>query len=298
MLLKASAHLESGRTSMARTTTKARSASGRGASAAAEDPINKLTLRRPSRHGGFGWARDLPDTRDFLYSAPLQKSGLPKSIDLRPQCPPIYDQGQLGSCTGNGIAAVVEFDQRKQGVKEFVPSRLFIYYNERVIENTVNQDAGAQIRDGIKVVATLGAPPETDWPYDITKFAKKPPTRAYADAKKDLVKQYARVAQSITQMEGCLADGFPFVFGFTVYNSFEGPQVAQTGIVPMPTSTDTVVGGHCVVAVGYDSVKRMFIIRNSWGTSWGMKGYCMMPYEYLVSTHLASDFWTVRSVGP
>jgi C1A family cysteine protease len=98
-------------------------------------------------------------------------------------------------------------------------------------------------------------------------------------------------------MEGCLADGFPFVFGFTVYDSFEGAQVAQTGVVPMPQPGENVVGGHCVVAVGYDSVKRVFIIRNSWGTKWGMKGYCTMPYEYLVSPQLASDFWTVRSVG-
>jgi C1A family cysteine protease len=223
--------------------------------------------------------------------------GPPKSVDLRSKCPPIYDQGQLGSCTGNGVAAVVEFDQRKQGIKEFIPSRLFIYYNERVIEGTVNQDSGAQIRDGIKVVATLGAPPEKDWPYDISKFADKPPAKAYSDAKKDLVKIYSRVAQNITQMEGCLADGFPFVFGFTVYDSFEGAQVAQTGVAPMPQPGENVVGGHCVVAVGYDSVKRVFIIRNSWGTKWGMKGYCTMPYEYLVSPQLASDFWTVRSVG-
>jgi C1A family cysteine protease len=223
--------------------------------------------------------------------------GPPKSVDLRSKCPPIYDQGQLGSCTGNGVAAVVEFDQRKQGIKEFIPSRLFIYYNERVIEGTVNQDSGAQIRDGIKVVATLGAPPEKDWPYDISKFADKPSAKAYSDAKKDVVKIYSRVAQNITQMEGCLADGFPFVFGFTVYDSFEGAQVAQTGVVPMPQPGENVVGGHCVVAVGYDSVKRVFIIRNSWGTKWGMKGYCTMPYEYLVSPQLASDFWTVRSVG-
>ena len=127
----------------------------------------------------------------------------------------------MGSCTGNGIAAAIEFDQRKQGSTEFVPSRLFIYYNERVMEGTVNQDSGAQIRDGMKSVATLGAPPETDWPYDIKKFTDQPPQKAYDDAKQDLVSVYSRVAQNLVQMQGCLAEGYPFVFGFTVYDSFE-----------------------------------------------------------------------------
>jgi C1A family cysteine protease len=228
-------------------------------------------------------------------AAPLLRfpKGLPPSVDLRSECPPIYDQGQLGSCTANGIAGAIEFDQRKQGNREFTPSRLFIYYNERVIEGTVTQDSGAQVRDGIKSVAALGAPPETDWPYDVQKFAQKPPALAYTDAKQDLVASYARVPQVLLQMQGCLAEGYPFVFGFTVYESFESQDVANSGIVPMPTSGEKVVGGHCVVAVGYDDSKRVFMIRNSWGTDWGIKGYCTMPYEYLLRPNLAADFWTM-----
>jgi C1A family cysteine protease len=268
-------------------------------SAKAADPLAKLTVRRPSIHGAYGWSRDLPDARDVLYAAPLMSlpKGLPTAVDLRPKCPPIFDQGQLGSCTGNGIAAAIQFDQMKLGKKSFTPSRLFIYYNERVMENTVAQDSGAQIRDGIKSVATIGAPPETDWPYDITKFATQPPPAAYADAKQDLVAAYARVAQILPQMQGCLAAGFPFVLGFTVYESFESAAVARSGIVPMPKANETVVGGHCVVAVGYNDATRTFIIRNSWGKSWGMKGYCTIPYEYLVDPHRASDFWTIRAVS-
>jgi len=243
--------------------------------------------------------RDLPDARDCAYAAPLIRfpQGLPTSIDLRSECPPVYDQGQLGSCTGNGIAGAIEFDQRKQGNTEFTPSRLFIYYNERVIEGTVAQDAGAQIRDGLKSVATLGAPPETDWPYDITKFADKPNPQAYADALQDLVTSYVRVSQVLTQMQGCLAEGYPIVLGFTVYESFESQSVTDTGVVPMPASGEKVLGGHCVVGVGYDDTKRVFIIRNSWGPDWGMKGYCTMPYEYLLNAQLANDFWTIRTVN-
>jgi len=262
------------------------------------DTFAKLSIRRASEHGGYGWVRDLPDARDFIYAAPLIRfpQGLPPSVDLRSECPPVYDQGQLGSCTANGIAGAIQFDQQKQGTKAFTPSRLFIYYNERLMEGTVTQDSGAQVRDGIKSVATLGAPPETDWPYDVAEFALKPPTIAYTDAKQDLVSSYSRVAQNLAQMQGCLAEGYPFVFGFTVYDSFESQTVAQTGLVPMPSPGEAVAGGHCVVAVGYDNTKRVFIIRNSWGTDWAVKGYCYMPYEYLLSPQLASDFWTIRSV--
>jgi len=261
------------------------------------DPLSKLAIRQSSRHGAYGWSRDLPDHRDFLYGAPAPAlARLPLSVDLRSKCPPIYDQGQLGSCTGNGIAAAIQFDQMKQGSKTFMPSRMFIYYNERVMENTIAQDAGAQIRDGIKSVAMLGAPPEADWPYEPAKFATRPPDPAYTDAKQDLVTTYSRVAQNLTQMKGCLAEGYPFVFGFSVYESFEGPKVAKSGILTMPADSEKMVGGHCVLAVGYDDKKRQFIIRNSWGTDWGLKGYFMMPYEYLISPNLSSDFWTIRSV--
>src|SRR5579863_7509917 len=192
-----------------------------------------LRVRRPSIHGGYGWVRDLPDARDFSYAAPLLRfpQGLPPVVDLRSECPPVYDQGQLGSCTANAIASAIEFDQRKQSTEEFVPSRLFIYYNERVIEATVAQDCGAQIRDGIKSVATLGAPPENDWPYVPANFAQTPPQTAFDDAKQDIVSSYTAVPQVLVQMQGCLASGYPFVFGFTVYDSFEDDSVAQTGIV-------------------------------------------------------------------
>lgn len=262
------------------------------------DPLLKLPVRRPSRHGAYGWARDLPDTRDFLFAAPLTSfpKGLPAKVNLSTKCPPVYDQGQLGSCTANGIAAAIQFDQMKQGNNSFTPSRLFIYYNERVIEHTVPQDSGAQVRDGIKSVGKLGAPPETDWPYDITKFADMPPATAYADARQDLVSSYSRVLQNITQMQGCLAAGYPFVLGFTVYTSFESSEVAQTGVLNMPGTGESVVGGHCVLAVGYDSSARTFLIRNSWGPKWGKKGYFTMPFEYLLDSQLSSDFWTLRSV--
>jgi C1A family cysteine protease len=253
----------------------------------------------PHKVARYGWVPDLPDARDHLYAAPmLQTSILPAMVDLRPNCPPVYDQGQLGSCTGNAIAAAVQFERKKQGMApDFAPSRLFIYYNERVIEGTVGTDAGAQIRDGIKAVSTLGVCPETDWPYNIAKFTQKPTVRAFKDALHAKAVSYSRVTRTLQQMKGCLASGFPFVLGFTVYESFESADVAKTGVMPMPVATETVLGGHAVMAVGYDDAQQRFFVRNSWGPGWGMQGYFSMPYSYLLDQNLSDDFWTIRLIG-
>lgn len=254
----------------------------------------------PRKIRRYGWIPDIPDPRDFMYAAPSTVlRTLPASVDLRPGCPPVYDQGQLGSCTANAIGGAFEFEQEKLHLEEWVPSRLFIYYNERAIEGTVNQDSGARIRDGIKSVVSQGVPPETDWPYstELTLVTEKPPATAYADALKNKVIAYQRLMQNMSQMKGCLAEGYPFVFGFTVYESFESTEVAQTGVVPMPNpSSEQQIGGHAVMAVGYDDAQQRFIIRNSWGADWGLKGYCTMPYAYLTDHQYSNDFWTIRGV--
>ena len=251
---------------------------------------------RTSLH--YGWKPDLPDHRDFKFAAPkplLKK--LPAKMDLRSKCPPVYDQGQLGSCTGNAIAAAFQFELMKQKAPVFFPSRLFIYYNERVMENTVKIDNGAEIRDGIKSVATLGVCPEPMWPYVINEFAQKPFKDCYSDAMKHKAIVYSRIEQDISLMKGCLAEGYPFVGGFTVYSSFESVKVARTGIVNIPHHSEKIVGGHAILVVGYDDAKKRFIVRNSWGNGWGMKGYFTIPYTYFLNSDLASDFWTIRTVA-
>lgn len=242
----------------------------------------------------YGYIPDQRDQRDLTYTPDLM--ALPNEVDLRPQCPPVYDQGALGSCTSNAIAAAIEFDRKLQGLPDFVPSRLFIYYNERKMEGTIQSDAGASIRDGIKSVNKVGACPEDEWPYNIPMFTQEPTAQCYTDAKLHLALQYSRVSRQLGHMRQCLASGFGFVFGFTVYESFESSEVAQTGIVPMPSLDESVLGGHAVVAVGYDNIAHQFIVRNSWGTGWGMGGYCLMPYAYLLNNNLSSDFWTIRVV--
>jgi C1A family cysteine protease len=247
---------------------------------------------------GLGWVPDLPDGRDFLYAAPLQRlAELPQKVDLRKQCPKVYDQGSLGSCTANAIGGALEFNQGKQHLKEvFTPSRLFIYYNERAMEGTIESDSGAMIRDGIKSVAKQGACKESSWPYKIDRFRDKPGRPCYAEAKKHQAIRYMRMNQSLSQLKGCLAEGFPFVFGFAVYESFVSPQVAKTGEVEMPRAREEFLGGHAVLAVGYDERSQRFIVRNSWGSKWGKRGYFTMPYPYLLQSSLSRDFWTIREV--
>ncbi len=252
----------------------------------------------PRQIGKYGWIPDLHDHRDLLYAAPYTQQQLPAKMDLRDLCPPVYDQGHLGSCTANAIAAAMQLTRLKEKIApDFIPSRLFIYYNERKMEGTIEMDCGAHLRDGLKVVSSVGCCPEEEWSYDITKFAVEPLEKCYKDAVKDMVVQYSSLSQDLSQLKGCLAEGYPFVFGFTVYDSFETETVAKTGVVNMPHATDTPLGGHAVMAVGYDDAKNCFIVRNSWGDKWGMNGYFTLPYQYLTEDGLASDFWTIRSIS-
>ncbi|HUK14492.1 MAG TPA: C1 family peptidase [Thermoanaerobaculaceae bacterium] len=260
---------------------------------------------------GMGWVRDLPDHRDLFYSAALPTLRvLPSKIDLRPKCPPVYDQGNIGSCTANAIAGAIQFDRRLAREKpDFVPSRLFIYFNERAMEHTIPLDNGAQLRDGIKSVAKQGCCPEKLWPYNPVPAdpnthlfppnapeTKTPSAVCYKVAAECQVISYHRVQQSLWQMKGCLAEGFPFVFGFRVYDSLWDATGKPKSIVPLPTGNDQPDGGHAVLAVGYDDSTGRFMIRNSWGKTVQEQGYFEMPYSYLTDANLSADFWTVRAV--
>jgi len=257
----------------------------------------ELSDSTPTRHY-YGWKRDTPNSADefhnFIVSTTLDNI---KLVDLRSTCPAVYNQDKLGSCTANAIAAAYEYDEIKQNEKDvFIPSRLFIYYNERKIEGSIDTDSGAEIRDGIESISVDGVCSEDMWKYDITKFTECPTQECYDEAKNHKSIEYKRVVQSLEQLKQCLIEGFPFVFGFNVYSSFETQEVAETGVMPMPKEGEELLGGHAVCAVGFDDNKRVFIVRNSWGDSWGDKGYFYMPYAFITNTSQCSDFWTVRKV--
>jgi C1A family cysteine protease len=261
----------------------------------AKKPVKNVRSRTMGRRiTGYGWIPDLPDGRDYLFGARRPMAAvLPAAVDLRPSCSPVEDQGQLGSCTANALAGALEFLEVKDGIPFADLSRLFIYYNERTVEHTVKTDSGAMLRDGIKTLSAQGVCAEKRWPYVIAKFAVKPAAACYAEAQKHLITSYERL-QTLGDMRACLADGYPFVFGFTVYETFESAAVAKTGIVPMPGPAERTLGGHAVCAVGYDDKEKRFLVRNSWGPGWGIGGYFKMPYAYLENRNLSDDFWTIR----
>ena len=269
----------------------------------------------PRTQARYGWVPDLPDHRDHLFAAPpAVLRALPAKVDLRKQCPPVVDQGRIGSCTANAIAGAVQFDRRKAGEgPDFVPSRLFIYYNERSIEHDVAYDRGAQLRDGIKSVVKLGVCPEPMWTYDDTpadpqtdqfgpgvKAGEKPSAACFAEAKKVEALAYLRIVQNLQQLQGCLAEGFPFVFGISVYRSFWDAKGTPHTTIPLPAATELAgqpIGGHAIVGVGYDNNKDLFICRNSWGPDVQDQGYFYLPYHYVTDATLASDFWTIRRMS-
>ena len=255
--------------------------------------MKNLALYYASRSPKYHWKRDLPDRRDHVYQ--LAKTALPTSVDLRNFCSPIEDQGNLGSCTAQAIAGQIELINRKN-TKTHDVSRLFIYYQERLLEGTIRYDSGAYIRDGLKAVNKYGAPLESIWPYSIRAFAAKPTAGAYADALRRRVNGYARCVD-FAAVKNALAAGNPVTVGFSVYSSFEGTLNNTTGMMPYPnTATESYLGGHAVCLVGYRDSDSRFIARNSWGTSWGNNGYFYMPYQVIQNTSMSSDFWMINSV--
>lgn len=257
------------------------------------------------KYGFYGWRNSLPDARDLIHQPPSMID-LPTVVDLRPTCPPVYDQGQLGSCTSNASCGAFEFDLLRQGLTDFTPSRLFQYYNSRVLSHDVHADNGSTVRDANKALAQYGVCSEALWPYNVSMVFHKPAKSDYKAALPNRITQYSRVTQTLLSMKATLAGGLPIQIGFTVYDSFESDAVAQTGIVPMPDfSSESVLGGHAVLIVGYADalvlpnsqvLTNVFITRNSWSANWGDAGYFYMPYAYFTNPQLASDLWVIQTV--
>lgn len=247
------------------------------------------------RNARYGWVPDRADINDrFNLRAPLRT--IPTKVDLRETglLPEVWDQGNLGSCTAHAIGAAFAYDLAKQGKTVIMPSRLFIYFGEREMEGTIDSDAGAMIRDGMKVIGRLGVPDEKFWPYREAEFRSRPPQEAYTDASHRQCLLYNRLLPTLKSVQDSLVRGYPVVAGFTVYESFESDTVARTGHVPVPRAGERALGGHAVTIVGY--VKRGarsadLIWRNSWGPTWGEAGYFITPSSFLHACG-ASDFWT------
>lgn len=253
----------------------------------------------------YGWKRSHPDFRDKIADT----SGLDilDEVDPRPMMPPIYDQGQLGSCTANAVAGAMQYDLHLDGepLNLHRPSRLMLYYMERMIEGSLGQgDTGAFGRDGFKALSKYGWVPEREWRYDINKYAVDPPAPLWSEAATRLLtKPYAVVPQTEQDIKAALSNNQTVAFGFTVYESFEYQETLDTGIVPMPSRNESQLGGHEVLLVGYLAEQPDYaLVRNSWGKSvyQGVPGaetygggYFLIPWSYILDPNLTDDLRTI-----
>jgi C1A family cysteine protease len=286
-------------------------------------------MSEKSEKFGMGWLPDYPDFRDLTIhqdqvsprllnlgqKVPIKKmlekigvdkkakAVLPASVNLQEWFSPVEDQGSLGSCTANAGVGLVEYFEKRAFQKHIEASRLFLYKATRNLMHETG-DNGAFLRSTMGALVLFGVPPEEYWPYKIADFDKEPTAFCYAFAQNYQSMTYYRLdppgitkSDLLNQIKTNLAGGLPSMFGFTVYNSID--QAATTGKIPYPSSGDKIVGGHAIVTAGYDDkmvIKNAkpgaLLIRNSWGTGWGDKGYGWLPYDYVLNG-LAEDWWSL-----
>jgi C1A family cysteine protease len=255
-----------------------------------------------ARQHFYGWKPSLPSATAYA-AKPTEgsdwRSEVKDMVDPRPDESPVKDQGQLGSCTSNALCATLENRLLQLGMYQGPLSRLFLYYEERRLEGSVNYDAGAYGHDGFKVLRKVGVPLEELWPYDISQFSQEPPAECYEDKYLNKIGQYVHpglpysvsAQDRMERFKWWLTQGKEIAFGFTVYDSFESKEVQDTGIVPVPREDEAVLGGHEVLLVGYlPEYPDYGLVRNSWGTEWGLDGYCLMPWKVIASPYYADDW--------
>ncbi len=216
---------------------------------------------------------------------------LPTSVVLRSKLPPAYNQEQFNSCTANALAGAIQFYHHS-----YMPSRMFIYYNERKAQNCLNQDDGSTLSVGLRTTSQYGAPVEAEWPYDEAHLYADPGPILYTQAVGDLITNYAAV-DSLEDLKSSLAAGWPVVIGMSVYPYMESEEMASSGVLKMPAANEKSLGGHAVLCVGYNDATQSLLIRNSWGTDWGQQGYFWMPYAYASNRDLSWDWWAVKATS-
>lgn len=247
----------------------------------------------------YGWKPSLPDARDqyaFAQEGVIDTLDIPDVFSLRDELPAVLDQGQLGSCTANALAGLMQYHSIQTGTDMGVPSRLFIYYQERLREGTLTTDSGAYGRDGFASLRAVGVPVESLWPYDISQFTEKPSQEAYDGAGAHKIHHYTHARTNLKEVQSLILKKRPVAFGFSVPACFEGEQCMSTGVMPMPVKGEQYIGGHEVYAMGWKEIDGELYIecRNSWSASVMDEGNFWIPASFLFGGY-ASDFRAIQN---
>lgn len=262
----------------------------------------------------YGWVKQAYDPRDWHFKPSRRLvNRLSPTVDLSSYMGPLLNQQTLGSCGPNTADECIEYDQKIESIPVISASRLFIYWTTRYLMGTVNQDSGVDNRTMMKALNGYGYCPESMWPYDVNQFTTQPPQSCFTAALANRINNYAAVAQIQSDMQGCLAAGHPFIFGFPVYQQMESEEAAVTGIITDPQPGMTPIGGHDISICGYTTVDQpglkkgniwpagTFRFRNHWvnadGTPWGDMGCGYLSFNYACNPAMgASDFWVINAV--
>jgi C1A family cysteine protease len=241
-----------------------------------------------------GWIPALPDARHYAF-VPKAAVALPASVDLRSQLPDVWDQQAIGSCVAHGVSICHVAAQRKHGGPQIMPSRLALYFQARAVQGWQAQDSGCQITDAMKVTAKLGVADEKLYPYQTSKYKLKPPASVYANGLLHQSLEYRKIDNSKPEnIMSALAEGLPVVFGSTLYSNYD--KLDTNNVMPDPDLNGSIIGGHCMALVGYDTAKKQFLVRNSWSKAWGDKGHHWMSFDYICNLSLTDDVWVLRKV--
>jgi C1A family cysteine protease len=242
----------------------------------------------------YGWIPDHPRLALARYSAQAPVA-LPAEVDLRPLCPEVWDQKRTNGCVGFMLAAMIDQIERKMGrVPKERPAPLFLYYNGREKEHSTASDCGVMIHNAVTAGAELGFSSESLCPFGENVVLERPSQAAYDEARRNDITEHMRLDRRIYDIKHSLAEGFSVGAGITIYGSFETPEVAKSGIIPMPNHGEEFKGAHAVLIVGYSMTRQVWIVRNSWGWDWGIKGYFELPFAFLMEPDLSADVQTIR----
>ena len=223
-------------------------------------------------------------------------STVPSSVDLRKDFTQIKDQGTMGACTAFALVGIFEYILKKNHQPDVDLSEQFVYYNARKANSKSQVDTGSSLTSIIETMKEQGVCLEHLFPYNPEDIASEPPVEAYEDAQARKVVSAKIVNNELHDIKSAVSEGYPVVVTLTIYDSFN----PQNGFIHIPEETEVregKFGYHTMVICGYNDEARFFVVRNSWGLSFGDKGYCYIPYGYIEDENLMNGACIITEIS-